>query len=74
MARVLMEEDISRLGIDSEVICKLNKKDICKIGELWHLKRRDLKELGFSDQEIKHIVIKLQLNSFDLNNKVYNKN
>ncbi len=42
--------------------------------KLYYKKFNQRKELGLSDQEIKHITIKLQLHSIDLNNKIYTKN
>lgn len=42
-----------------------------KINEIWILNRKDLKELGFSDTEIKSIIIALQLEGLDINKKIY---
>ena len=69
-----LTDNLETLGIDNNIISKLNKNNIYKIKDLWNLKRKDLKELGLTDLEIKHITIKLQLNSIDLNKKIYNKN
>lgn len=48
--------------------CEVHVKD------LWNLIRKNLKDLGLTDNEIKHITIKLQLHSIDLNKKIYHKN
>ena len=69
-----LTDNLETLGIDNNIISKLKKNNIYKKKDLWNLKRKDLKELGLTDLEIKHITIKLQLNSIDLNKKIYNKN
>ena len=35
------------------------------------MKRKELKQLGFSDNEITQIIIKLQLHAIDLNKRSY---
>lgn len=65
---------IETLEIDTNIISKLHQNNIYNIKDLWNLKRKNLKELGLTDSEIKHITIKLQLNSIDLNKKIYHKN
>lgn len=47
------------------------KRDVCIIEEIWILKRKDLKDIGLTDKEIKSIVISLQLEGLDLNKKIY---
>lgn len=66
-----VEENINNLNLQTNIIKKLNSKNINKINEIWILKRKDLKELGFSDPEIKSIIIALQLEGLDLNKKIY---
>ena len=66
-----VEENINNLNLQTYIIKKLNSKNINKINEIWILKRKDLKELGFSDPEIKSIIIALQLEGLDLNKKIY---
>lgn len=73
MSNSYLNISLSKLEIDKNIIEKLNKNNIYEIKELCSLKRKDLKELGLTDQEIKHITIKLQLHSIDLNNKIYCK-
>lgn len=65
---------IETLEIDTNIISKLHQNNIYNVKDLWNLKRKNLKELGLTDSEIKHITIKLQLNSIDLNKKIYHKN
>lgn len=65
---------LDSLEIDNNIIKKLNQNNIHNVKDLWNLKRKNLKELGLTDTEIKHITIKLQLHSIDLNHKIYNKN
>lgn len=69
-----LESPLEFLEIDKEIIEKLNQNNILKVKDLWRLKRKNLKEMGFNDTEIKHITIKLQLHSIDLNQKLYHKN
>lgn len=74
MISISLNDSIQKLELSSTIINKLNSNQIIKIKDLWTLKRKNLKELGLSDKEIKDIIIKLQLNSIDLNKKIYNKN
>lgn len=74
MTNNYLSSDLSSLEIDLTIIKKLNKNNIFKVKDLWNLTRKQLKDLGLKDNEIKHITIKLQLNSIDLNKKIYNKN
>lgn len=71
MLNLLLEEPLQMLELDSKIIKKLNLSNIYIVQDLWHLKRKNLKELNFTDEEIKQIKIKLQLNSIDLNQKIY---
>lgn len=71
MLNLLLEEPLQMLELDSKIIKKLNLSNIYIVQDLWNLKRKNLKELNFTDEEIKQIKIKLQLNSIDLNQKIY---
>ena len=71
MAKVNVEEKINKLGIDSSIIKVFNDNNIITINDLWKLKKKDLKNLNFSNEEINHIIIKMQLNGIDLNKKKY---
>ena len=64
-------DSVSTLKLDKKLINKLISKDIMIINDLWKLKRKDLKNLGFSDREIKDIIISLELNGLDLGKKIY---
>ena len=64
-------ENINKLNIDKKLIKKLYNQNINIINDIWILKRKDLKELGFNDKEIKSIIISLQLEGLDLNKKIY---
>ena len=68
------KSSLKSLEIDPEIINKLNQHHINSVKDLWNLKRKNLKEIGLTDNEIKHITIKLQLHSIDLNKKIYHKN
>lgn len=64
-------DPINSLNISSSLINKLISLDIKVINDLWILKRKDLKEKGLNANEIKSIIISLQLEGLDLNKKIY---
>ncbi len=66
-----LDEDISILELSDEVFKRLKDMSISSIDNLWNLSRTDLKNHGFTDKEIKHISIKMQLLGIDLNKKIY---
>lgn len=74
MNGISLNDCISKINIDNEVVKILTKNNILKIDDLWCLKRNDLKKFGLGSPEIKHIKIKMQLYGLDLNKKKYNKN
>lgn len=74
MTNIYLNNYIQRLELSPIIINKLNNHKMIKIKDLWTLKRKNLKEFGLSDKEIKDIIIKLQLNSINLNKKIYNRN
>lgn len=63
--------DIKKLNLNDTVIDKLKGNGINKVEELWGLGRTNLKEMGFSNDEINLVRIGLQLVGLDLNKKVY---
>lgn len=68
---MILEKNIEELQLNNKIINKLKEKDIRIIKVLWKMKRKELKQLGFSDSEISQIIIKLQLHAIDLNKRVY---
>ena len=68
---MILEKNIDELQLNNKIINKLKEKDIRIIKDLWKMKRKELKQLGFSDSEISQIIIKLQLHAIDLNKRVY---
>lgn len=64
-------KDINNLSISKELINKLKDKELNYIEDVLILKRINLKTLGFTNDEIKEIVISLQLIGLDLNKKKY---
>ena len=62
-------KNINELSLDKEIIDKLNEKEVFLIKDLFSLRRRVLKEYGFSNDEINNIIITLQLVGLDLNKK-----
>lgn len=71
MSKINVNEKINKLGIDESIIKVFNSRDIVAINDLWGLKRKDLKNMDFSGEQINHIIIKMQLNGIDLNKKKY---
>lgn len=68
---MILDKNINELQLNSKIINKLKEHNIIIIRDLWKMKRKDLKQLGFYDSEISQIIIKLQLNAIDLNKRVY---
>lgn len=64
-------DEITKLNLSSNLIHKLQEKEINTLNDIWVLKRKDLKNLGLTDTEIKSIIISLQLEGLDLNKKIY---
>lgn len=62
---------INNLSLSKDLILKLNENNIKYIEEIWVLKRSELKSRGFTNEEIKNIIISLQLIGLDLNKKKY---
>ena len=63
---------IDTLDLDEKIINKLIENEIELVENIWMMNRKKLKDLGFTDNEIKQITIKLQLLGLDLNKRVYN--
>ena len=68
---MILDKNIEELQLNNKIINKLKENNIQKIRDLWIMKRKELKQLGFSDSEISQIIIKLQLHAIDLNKRVY---
>ena len=68
---MILNMDIEKLGLDSKIINRLRDNNVLVIGDLWKLKRKELRQMNFSDGEINQIIIKLQLHAIDLNKKIY---
>lgn len=68
---MILEKNIEELQLNNKILSKLKEKNIIVIKDLWKMKRKELKQLGFSDSEISQIIIKLQLHAIDLNKRVY---
>lgn len=65
------EENITKLNLSSNLTKKLTSLNLKTIYDIWILKRKDLKEKGLNDSEIKSIIIALELEGLDLNKKIY---
>lgn len=59
MTKSPLTASLDTLEIDADIIKKLNQNNIFEVKDLWNLKRKNLKDLGLTDFEIKHITIKL---------------
>lgn len=59
------------LKLTNDILNKMNKSNIRSIEDVWILKRTDLKQMGFSNEEINLIIIELELLGLDLNKKIY---
>ena len=68
---MILDKNIEELQLNNKIISKLKDNNIIIIKDLWKMKRKELKQLGFSDSEISQIIIKLQLHAIDLNKRVY---
>ena len=66
-----LENSIDTLNLSSNLVNKLKEQNINLIKDVWVFTRKKLKELGFSDLEVKSITIALQLEGLDLNKKKY---
>lgn len=66
-----VEQQIDTLNLSSKLIQKLQDKEFNIIKDVWMVNRKKLKEIGFTDSEIKSIIIALQLEGLDLNKKKY---
>lgn len=71
MKGIDLNDSINKLGINDEIINIFSRNEITSINQLWNLKRKDLKEMNFSSEQINHIIIKMQLKGIDLNRKKY---
>lgn len=74
MSSCYLNKDIITLNLSKNTIFILSSNDICKISDLWRLKRTDLKNMGLKANEINNVIIKLQLCGIDINKKIYNVN
>lgn len=66
-------DDIKILNITNEIENLLKSNKLSKIKDICNLKRKDFKNLGLKDTDINHIIIKMQLNGFDLGKNGFEK-
>ena len=55
------------LDFEKVILDKLSLNNIDSIEKLWEMNKKELKNIGFTYEEIKKIAIKLQLRGLDLN-------
>ena len=63
--------EVSEVDFPNNIKDKMDINNIKILEQIWELKRSDLKKMGFSNNEINEIIVKLQLYGLDLNKKVY---
>lgn len=71
MSKIILEKPIEELDLNTKLTEKLKSNNLVYVRDLWMLKRKDLKNLDLSDNEINQVIIKLQLHGCDLNKKIY---
>lgn len=69
MNSALLDQDISYLNLNPKIINILKDNDILSVYDLWIQNRKNLKKINLNDQQIKEIIIKLELHGIDLNKK-----
>lgn len=67
----MIMKSINNLSLSKEIVNKLKSNNLNYIEDVWILKRINLKNMEFNNDEIKEIIISLQLNGLDLNKKKY---
>ena len=66
-----LERTIDTMNLSSKLVQKLQENNFNTIEDIWLTNRKNLKSIGFTDSEIKSIIIALQLEGLDLNKKKY---
>ncbi len=64
-------EKINILDLPEKIITKLEKNSLYFVEDIWKLRRVDLKNMNFFNEEINKIIIQLQLKGLDVNKKIY---
>ena len=64
-------EKINILDLPEKMITKLEKNSLYFVEDIWKLRRVDLKNMNFFNEEINKIIIQLQLKGLDVNKKIY---
>jgi len=62
----ILEKNISTLNLGKNIFNKLLSNKITNILKLCNYSRMELVDLGFSNDDINEIIIKIQLNGLDL--------
>ena len=58
------------LDFEKVILDKLSLNNIDSIEKLWEMNKKELKNIGFTYEEINKIAIKLQLRGLNLNKKI----
>lgn len=66
-----IEDKVETLNLSKNIVKTLHNNDINYIKDIWVMNRKDLKKIGLKDSEIKDIIISMQLQGLDLNEKIY---
>lgn len=67
----IFNKNLDYLKLDKEIAIILNNNNIITIKDLWNQNRNYLRKIGLLNNQIKDIIIKLELNGIDLNKKTY---
>lgn len=65
-----LDKDITYLNLNQNISMVLKNNNIHNVNDLWLTNRKSLKEIGLRDNQIKEIIIKLELNGLDLNKRI----
>ena len=71
MKNSIFNKNLDYLKLDKEITIILNNNNIITIKDLWNQNRNYLRKIGLLNNQIKDIIIKLELNGIDLNKKTY---
>ena len=71
MINLPLDSDIEQLNLGADYLKLLKESNIILVRDLWCKTIKDLRELKFSDKQIRYLSLKLQLWGLDLGKKMY---
>ena len=66
----ILEKDINYLNFNKNISSILRENNVNKVYDLWQINKKTLKNIGMNKDDIKQIIIKLELHGLDLNKKI----